>query len=139
MSGAGIKEFFDAVEASREEYEKEYLPELARARAAREKSLQAAKEDSMNRLMKDLAVDRANNPGGALNDRWDPNAEDEEIGDDDDDDANLIDRSTSLHEPFLFSKSYLRFSGEDHWPGQYIDVTRAQRHPDENINWPRPG
>ncbi|KAK7047588.1 hypothetical protein VNI00_006356 [Paramarasmius palmivorus] len=122
MSGAGIKEFFDAVEASREEYEKEYLPELARARAAREKSLQTAKEDSMNRLMKDLAVDRANNPGGALNDRWNPDEEDEENGDDDDDDdANLIDRS------------------EDNWPGQYIDVTRAQRHPDENFNWPRPG
>uniref|UniRef100_A0A0W0F6H3 GPN-loop GTPase n=1 Tax=Moniliophthora roreri TaxID=221103 RepID=A0A0W0F6H3_MONRR len=121
MSGAGIKEFFEAVEASREEYEREYLPELARARAAREKTLQAAKDDSMNRLMKDLAVDRANNATGALNDRWDPNDEDEADGDDDDDDTNLIDRS------------------EDPWPGQYIDVTRAQRHPEENINWPRPG
>ncbi|EEB88084.1 hypothetical protein MPER_14289, partial [Moniliophthora perniciosa FA553] len=88
MSGAGVKEFFEAVEASREEYEKEYLPELTRARAAREKTLQAAKDDSMNRLMKDLAVDRENNPAGALNDRWDPNDEDEADGDDDKHDAD---------------------------------------------------
>ncbi|KAF9220616.1 XPA-binding protein 1 [Gyrodon lividus] len=116
MTGDGIKEFFDAVEESRETYEKEYLSELAGARAAREKSLQDVKEDSMNRFMKDLAVDRAKNPQTALNDRW----ESEEENDDDDDvDVNIIDRS------------------EEPWPGQYIDVTRMRRQ-DEQINWPRP-
>ncbi|KAK7443493.1 hypothetical protein VKT23_015666 [Stygiomarasmius scandens] len=119
MTGQGVKEFFEAVEASREEYEKEYLPELERARAARDKNLSEAKADSMNRLMKDLAVDRAKNPEFAARDRWDVDAEEEEIGDDDD--TNIIDRS------------------EDPWPGQYIDLTRAQRRGDENINWPRPG
>lgn len=29
--------------------------------------------------------------------------------------------------------------GEERWPGEYIDVTRAQRHGDEGIHWPRPG
>ncbi|KAF5361533.1 hypothetical protein D9758_006158 [Tetrapyrgos nigripes] len=118
-TGQGVKDFFEAVEGCREEYEKEYLPELERARAAREKTLADAKADSMNRLMKDLAVDRAKNPGFVAQDRWDPEAEEEE--DDDDNDTNVIDRN------------------EDHWPGQYIDLTRAQRHGDENINWPRPG
>ncbi|GLB42834.1 putative conserved hypothetical ATP binding protein [Lyophyllum shimeji] len=93
MTGDGIKEFFDAVEASREEYEKEYLPELERARAQREKTLQAAKEDSMNRLMKDLEIDRAKNPHGALADRWDPENEGE---DEDDGNINIVDRSKSL-------------------------------------------
>lgn len=69
----------------------EYLPELERARAAREQTLQAAKEDSMNRLMKDLAVDRARNPKGALLDRWNPVEEEE----DDDTEVNIIDRSES--------------------------------------------
>ena len=46
----------------------------------------------MNRLMKDLAVDRARNPGAAQNDTWDPNADDED-DDDDDGDLNIIDRS----------------------------------------------
>jgi len=74
----------------------------------------------MNRLMKDLAIDRAANPDAALNDQWDP--EEEEAEDDDDDgDINIIDRS------------------EEPWPGQYVDVTRARRADDEHINWPRPG
>ncbi|KAG1891638.1 uncharacterized protein F5891DRAFT_1166587 [Suillus fuscotomentosus] len=117
-TGAGIKEFFDAVEESRETYRTEYLPELERARAARENSLQDIKEDSINRLMKDLAVDRAANPKAAAEDRW---ASDEEDVDDDDElEVNLIDRS------------------EEPYPGQYIDVTRMRGH-SENINWPNPG
>ncbi|KAF9466773.1 XPA-binding protein 1 [Collybia nuda] len=119
MTGDGIKEFFEAVEGARTEYENEYMPELERARALRDKSLQDAKNDSMNRLMKDLAVDQEKNPGGAFLDRWDP--EEENDDDDDDGDMNIVDRS------------------EGPWPGQYIDVTRARRHEDEAINWPRPG
>ncbi|KAF8882241.1 hypothetical protein BD779DRAFT_1612472 [Infundibulicybe gibba] len=116
MTGDGVRDFFEAVEASRDEYEQEYLPELERARALREKTLQDAKDDSMNRLMKDLAVDRAANPDAAQRDRW----ELEEGDDDDDGDINIIDRS------------------DEPWPGQYIDVTRARRHDDEEINWPKP-
>ncbi|PBK72415.1 XPA-binding protein 1 [Armillaria solidipes] len=118
VTGQGIKEFFDAVEVSREEYEKEYLPELERARAVREQTLQAAKDDSMNRMMKDLELDRERNPNAALQDRWDPNEDDDE---DDDTDANIIDRS------------------DNPWPGQYIDMTRARRHDDQGFTWPRPG
>lgn len=44
----------------------------------------------MNRLLKDLAVDRAKNPVSALNDRWDSEEEDEE-----DVDINIIDRCKS--------------------------------------------
>ncbi|KDQ58136.1 hypothetical protein JAAARDRAFT_34954 [Jaapia argillacea MUCL 33604] len=117
MTGDGIKEFFEAVDASREEYEKDYVPELTRARESREESLRLAKEDSMSRLMQDLAVDKAKNPQGALNDRWE-----EEDDEDEDEDAeiDLIDRS------------------EEPWPGQYIDMTRARRGEDEDIKWPRP-
>lgn len=71
----------------------EYLPELERARAAREQSLQKAKEDSVSRLMADLAVDHAQNPNAAMADRWDPAEEEEE---DEDADVNIIDRSEWL-------------------------------------------
>ncbi|EIW53029.1 XPA-binding protein 1 [Trametes versicolor FP-101664 SS1] len=120
VTGAGIKEFFDAVEASRGEYEREYLPELQRARAAREKSLKTVKDESMSRFMKDLTLDREKNPAAAAADRWDP-AEEEEDEDEDDLDMNIIDRS------------------EDAWPGQYIDVTRMRPRNDEGMAWPRPG
>ena len=74
---------------------REYLPELQRAREAREKSLKDLKDDSLNRFMKDLAVDREKNPSAAAADRWDPSTEE---GDDDDDDVdvNIIDRSEYL-------------------------------------------
>ncbi|KAI0707466.1 XPA-binding protein 1 [Cerioporus squamosus] len=122
VTGAGVKEFFDAVEASRAEYEKEYLPELQRAREAREKSLKDLKDDSLSRFMKDLAVDREKNPAAAAADRWDPSAENGDEDDDDDDvDVNIIDRS------------------DDAWPGQYIDVTRMRPRNDEGMAWPRPG
>ncbi|OBZ73304.1 GPN-loop GTPase 1 [Grifola frondosa] len=106
MTGAGVKEFFDAVEKSRVEYESEYLPELERARAARERSLQAVKEDSMNRLMHDLSVDRTKNPDAALNDRWDP--EEQEDDDDDDAEVNVIDRS---EEPWPGHSMIIRLLG----------------------------
>jgi len=48
----------------------------------------------MSRLMKDLAVDRAKNPEGAMLDRWDQ--EEEENEDEDDTDINIIDRSECL-------------------------------------------
>lgn len=48
----------------------------------------------MDRLMKDIEIDRAKNPNAALLDRWDPSAEEE---DDDDAEVNIIDRSTSYY------------------------------------------
>jgi len=117
MTGDGMDAFFAAVEESRDTYEKEYLPELARARAAREKSLQDVKEASLSRFMSDLAVDRAKNPEAAVNDRWESEEENED--EDEDLEVDIIDQS------------------EERWPGQYIDVTRMRRQ-DEQINWPRP-
>jgi hypothetical protein len=73
----------------------EYLPELERVRAIHNQTLQTAKDNSLNRFMKDLAVDRSENPDAALQDRWDPDEVDDNDGDDEDDDgdANIIDRS----------------------------------------------
>lgn len=70
---------------------RDYLPELERSRAIRQKTLDDAKADSMDRMMKDLELDRARNPSAALADQWDPNAEDDP--EDDELDVNLIDSS----------------------------------------------
>ncbi|KAH8833039.1 XPA-binding protein 1 [Flagelloscypha sp. PMI_526] len=120
LTGDGMKEFFEAVEESRVEYQNEYLPALEEARKSREASLEATKQDSMNRLMNDLEIDRKNNPHGAAMDKWDP--EDEMDEDDEDLDVNIRDQST-----------------EDRWQGQYIDITAPQRVRDQGVNWPRPG
>ena len=75
---------------------REYLPELARARAAREKSLQDVKEASLSRFMSDLAVDRAKNPGAAADDRWESDEEDEDL----DLEADIIDQSERFDSNF---------------------------------------
>lgn len=121
LTGDGVAEFFEAVEASREEYEKsvtpqptslgffflidinrEYLPELARVRAQREATLQKQKDDSTARMMADLAVDRARNPTIGMQDRWNPNEEEgeEEEEEDDGGELNIIDRSACFQSIF---------------------------------------
>ena len=95
MTGDGIEEFFEAVDTSREEYERyvnevlpqsvlmysrEYLPELERARAARDKSLQDAKNESMARLTKDLAGDKQRSP--TLGETWEEDDDADEDGED---------------------------------------------------------
>ena len=63
----------------------------------REKSLQDMKGNSMSKLMKDLAIDRAKNPR-TFADKFSLEEEGGDGGDDDggddDDDGNIIDRCT---------------------------------------------
>jgi hypothetical protein len=94
--------------------------------------------------MKDLTIDRAANPNAALDDQWDPDEEDET--EDDDGDINIIDRSKFSFVNYRHracggscSVSLSIVEGEEPWPGQYVDVTRARRTDNEHINWPRPG
>ncbi|KAH9986853.1 XPA-binding protein 1 [Russula vinacea] len=130
VTGDGVAEFFQAVEASREEYEREYLPELARVRAQRDATLQKQKEDSTARMLADLAVDRTSDPNFAAQDRWNPEEEEEE---DDGGELNIIDRSASISGdsafPSVFRLSQRVFQRnprrhavrqESTWPVRYI-------------------
>lgn len=77
MTGQGMKEFFEAVEEGRKEYEKDYRPELERLRAEKEGKAEAAKQAHLDRLMKDMGVEdkkgSSKNPFGphARNERED--------------------------------------------------------------------
>ena len=89
----------------------------------------------MNRLLKDLSIDRAQNPSSALNDRWDSEEEDDDEGD-----IDIIDRckfDDNFFFALLISFCYLLLV-EERGPGDFVDVTRARRHEMEDINWPRP-
>lgn len=67
---------------------RDYLPELQRARAARNKSLQDMKDESMARLTSDFVVDKQRNP--ALNEGWEEQEQDD--GADEDGEENIVDR-----------------------------------------------
>jgi GTPase SAR1 family protein len=58
MTGAGIDDFLKAVEGKVEEYEREYKPEMEKARKRREEEKLKGKQKELDRLMKDLEMDK---------------------------------------------------------------------------------
>ncbi|WWC58294.1 uncharacterized protein I303_100834 [Kwoniella dejecticola CBS 10117] len=56
MTGEGMKDFFDAVEEARKEYETDYKPELERLASERAAKTEADKKAQLERLMKDMNV-----------------------------------------------------------------------------------
>lgn len=56
MTGEGMDEFFKGVETKKEEFERDYKPELERRKAEREKDKIASRERELDKLMKDMKV-----------------------------------------------------------------------------------
>ncbi|KAG8962506.1 hypothetical protein FRC03_004191 [Tulasnella sp. 419] len=118
LTGDGMDEFLNAVQEARKEYESEYLPELERLRKDRDAQLQAAKQDSIDRLMKDLNVEEEERRARGLpnqREQWD---EDENV-----DDAEDLDMGGATHQ------------------SRFMDMRRARRNNDDmdDTVWPRPG
>ena len=87
MTGAGIDDFFVAVEAKRVEFETDYRPELNRRRQARENEKEARRERDVSRMMKDMAV--------GANTKTHPNTDPETVSDaeeEDEESGALVDR-----------------------------------------------
>lgn len=56
MTGDGVDDFFEAVEAKRVEFEKDYRPELERRRADAEEQKNQVREQEVSRMMSDMQV-----------------------------------------------------------------------------------
>ncbi|KAJ5217285.1 hypothetical protein N7468_010293 [Penicillium chermesinum] len=56
MTGDGIDEFFEAVETKKQEFERDYKPELERKKKEREESKDSQREIELGKLMKDMHV-----------------------------------------------------------------------------------
>lgn len=59
MTGEGVDEFFKAVEEKRQEFERDYKPELERKKKEREEAKDAKRELELGKLMKDMNVSGA--------------------------------------------------------------------------------
>jgi GPN-loop GTPase len=76
-TGDGVDSFFEAVESKRQEFNRDYKPELEKRRKQRQEEKVASKEQELAKVMQDLNVSAA---------RRRPGPKDEpEIGDDDED------------------------------------------------------
>ena len=56
MTGDGIDDFFKAVEEKRQEFERDYRPELERKKKEREEAKESNRELELGKLMKDMSV-----------------------------------------------------------------------------------
>ncbi|KAH7095687.1 ATPase NPA3 [Paraphoma chrysanthemicola] len=56
MTGDGVDEFFQGVEAKKQEFINDYQPELERRRAEREKEKETTRQRELDKLMKDMKV-----------------------------------------------------------------------------------
>jgi GTPase SAR1 family protein len=56
MTGDGMDEFFRGVQEKKEEFERDYQPELERRRADRQKEKEASRQRELDKLMKDMKV-----------------------------------------------------------------------------------
>ncbi|KAL6703989.1 hypothetical protein ACN47E_008840 [Coniothyrium glycines] len=56
MTGDGMDEFFQGVAQKKEEFERDYRPELDRRRAEREREKEATRQRELDKLMKDMRV-----------------------------------------------------------------------------------
>lgn len=74
MTGDGVDDFFRAVEEKRQEFERDYRPELERKKKEREESKGARREVELGKLMKDMSVAGATRRRG-------PEAEPETVSD----------------------------------------------------------
>ncbi|CAO3691108.1 unnamed protein product [Rhizopus stolonifer] len=87
VTGAGVDDFFKAVDEAAEEYEVEYKPEIERM--IREKMVKEEKnrEKQLNKLMKDMKVSKGSEVplSNDMDDaRWEEDEEEEDMDEDDD-------------------------------------------------------
>ncbi|KAF2463223.1 ATPase NPA3 [Lindgomyces ingoldianus] len=62
MTGDGMDEFFKSVQEKKEEFERDYKPELERRKKERENAKVATREKELGRLMKDMKVGGTSKP-----------------------------------------------------------------------------
>ncbi|KAJ4367665.1 hypothetical protein N0V83_007250 [Neocucurbitaria cava] len=87
MTGDGMDDFFRGVQEKKEEFERDYKPELERRRAEREKEKEATRQRELDKLMKDMKFGGAGSKPKTRPKKEEPETvSDAEDADEDDDD-----------------------------------------------------
>lgn len=134
-TGEGVDEFFEAVEAKREEFNRDYKPELDRRRKQREAEKATSNEKDLTQVMKDLDMSALqSNPAAKdqLNDTEENEDEDDEKNDPDQypDDVNegTDEGLSSRYKAALEGSSVHCNSGAESF-ANYLASSQANRQP----------
>jgi GPN-loop GTPase len=132
-TGDGVDDFFEAVEAKREEFNRDYKPELDRRRKQRETEKAASKEKDLTQVMKDLEMSASRSKANAkdLSDDTEGNEEEEEDKNDPDqypDDVNEEPNEglSSRYKAALRGSAVHRDSGTESF-ANYLASSQANR------------
>lgn len=90
MTGDGVEDFFSAVEEKRQEFERDYRPELERKKTERAAQVAERRDIELGKLMKDMAVsnqdkNKVDEPETVSEAEEDPHGDDDLIGGDEND------------------------------------------------------
>ncbi|TPX32136.1 hypothetical protein SmJEL517_g04725 [Synchytrium microbalum] len=84
VTGAGMKEYFDAVDDAVKEYDTDYKPEMERSMQRRKNAEQAGIQDNLAKVMKEMQINKNGHPPRRVfKARKDSDDEDEEGADED--------------------------------------------------------
>jgi GPN-loop GTPase len=131
MTGDGIDDFFEAVEKKRQEFERDYRPELERKRQEREKENSTRREEQLTKVMQDLKMDkqkRKGQPAKAEEDGDDDNEEDEA-----DDPDDFLDEEPDAEESLqaryrrTLQDQGIEVSEEDRSFARFVNSSQANR------------
>ena len=78
--GTGVDDFFAAVEEKRKEFLRDYQPELERRREEREEQKKTARDQELDKMMKDMAVGGGGQQGEG-DEEMESSGDDEDSGD----------------------------------------------------------
>lgn len=112
MTGDGMDEFFKGVQEKKDEFERDYKPELERRRAEREQEKQTTRQRELDKLMKDMRVGGAGTKPkkGPRKEEPETVSDAEDMDDDDEDDhpANNFDDDFDSEEDAMDPDSNLK-------------------------------
>ena len=132
-TGDGVDAFFEAVEVKREEFNRDYKPELDRRRTLREEEKVASKEPELTKVMRDLNVSaaRRNTAARAEPDIDHDDEDDEDVNDpdqySDDMDEEKNDDDLSSRYRAALKGSGTRHESDDGSFANYLTSSQANR------------
>ncbi|KAI0145577.1 hypothetical protein GGR57DRAFT_479952 [Xylariaceae sp. FL1272] len=83
MTGAGVDDFFAAVQDKAEEFKNDYLPELERKRAEREELKKKTRQQELDKMMKGMSMGAGEASGSSAGPKFPTNEDEDDVSSDD--------------------------------------------------------
>ncbi|KAG5922116.1 hypothetical protein E4U61_005779 [Claviceps capensis] len=111
--GTGVDDFFEAIEEKRQEYVRDYLPELEKRRQLREQQKKKARDKELSRMLSDMNMDDGANGDNGAGGRTGASDSDVEVASDDNDDDEEDDSDMEVAKEGLQERYQAAMGGDE--------------------------